>query len=284
MRYLVSILLILLALPSAAQITHPKASPFSLVEQEVGLSKISVAYSRPAVRGRTIFGHLVPYDRIWRVGANESTKITLETDMKVLGNSLAKGTYALYAFPQEDKWEIVFHTNTTHWGDGRTAYDPAEDALRVTVIPERIPYFQENFLITFDAMTHNSAEMIWIWEQTKIVIPMTVDTHGAMLGEINKQLQENPTAQTFYEAARYYQEQGMEYPLALNYLNKAIALGGDTYYFYRVKSLVEAALLDYRSAIKSAQKSMALAGIEGKDEFVRMNQENIKNWNALIKN
>jgi len=86
----------------------------------------------------------------------------------------------------------------------------------------------------------------------------------------------------FFEVAR--QEQGMEYTLALDYLNKAIALGGDTYYFYRVKSLVEAALLDYRSAIKSAQKSMDLAGIEGKDEFVRMNQENIKNWNTVIKN
>ncbi|MEB8347408.1 DUF2911 domain-containing protein [Flavobacteriaceae bacterium KMM 6898] len=273
-----------LALLSTAQITHPKASPFALVEQEVGLSKITVAYSRPATKGRAIFGHLVPYRRIWRVGANESTKITLDTDMKVLGNSLAKGTYALYAFPQEDTWEIVFHNNTTHWGDGRNDYNPAEDALRVTVIPEKAPFFQENFLITFDAMTHNSLEMIWVWEHTIVVIPMTVDTHGAMLREINKQIQENPTAQTYYEAARYYQEQGMEYPLALNYLNKAIDLGGDTYYFHRVKSLVESALEDYKAAVTSAQKSMKLAAIEGKDEFIRMNQENIKNWNTLIKN
>ncbi|MGY8914987.1 MAG: DUF2911 domain-containing protein, partial [Flavobacteriales bacterium] len=256
MRHLLSILLLFLALPSAAQITHPKASPFALVEQEVGLSKISVSYSRPAVRGRTIFGQLVPYDRIWRVGANESTKITLDTGMIVLGNTIAKGTYALYAFPQEDTWEIVFHTNTTHWGDGRTAYDPAEDALRVTVVPEKTPYFQENFLITFDNITHNSLDMIWMWEHTKVIVPITVDTQSGMLEEIKAQLQQNPTAQTYYEAARYYQEQGIEYPLALEYLNTAIALGGETYYFHRVKSLVEAALLDYRAAVKSAQKSM----------------------------
>lgn len=278
MRFLGSILLLFLAIPSAAQITHPKASPFSHVEQEVGLSKISVAYSRPAVRGRTIFGLLVPYDRIWRVGANESTKITLNTDMNVLGNTIAKGTYALYAFPMENSWEIVFHTNITHWGDGRTAYDPAEDALRVTVVPEKIAYFQENFLITFDNITHNSLDMIWMWEHTKVIIPMTVDTHSGMLEEIKAQLQQNPTAQTYYEAARYYQEQEMEYSLALEYLNKAIALGGDTYYFYRVKSLVEAAMGDYSAAVSSAQKSMRLAEKEGKDEFVRMNKENIINW------
>ncbi|MEJ1223957.1 DUF2911 domain-containing protein [Sediminicola sp. 1XM1-17] len=284
MRSILVILLICLALPSDAQITHPKASPFSQVEQEVGLSKITVDYSRPSVRGRTIFGQLVPYGRIWRVGANESTKITLDTDMKVLGNSLLKGTYALYAFPESDVWKIVFHNNTTHWGDGRTAYDAAEDALRVSVIPEKIPYFQENFLITFENITHSSLDMAWVWENTKIVVPMTVDTHSMMVEEINKQLQENPTAQTYYEAARYYQEQGMEYSLALDYLNKAIALGGDTYYFYRVKSLVEAALLDYKAAILSAQRSLELAAKEGKDEFVRMNQENIKNWNNSIKN
>ena len=278
MRGIVSILFLIMALQGAAQITHPKASPFSLVEQEVGLSKITVQYSRPAIKGRTVFGQLVPYGRIWRVGANESTKITFDTDVKVLGNSLAKGTYALYAFPQKETWEIVFHNNTTHWGDGRTNYDPAEDALRITVIPEKIPYFQENFLIAFDNITHNSLDMIWMWENTKVIVPITVDTHSAMLAEFKAQLQQNPTAQTYYEAARYYQEQGMEYALALEYLNKAIDLGGDTYYFHRVKSLVEAAMGDYTSAIISAQKSMKLAAKEGKDEFVRMNQENILNW------
>ncbi|MET6991811.1 DUF2911 domain-containing protein [Sediminicola arcticus] len=281
MRISTFILFLFLALDSAAQITHPKASPFSVMEQEVGLSKITIQYSRPAVKGRTVFGQLVPYSRIWRVGANASTKITLDSDIKVLGNTLSKGIYALYAFPNENTWEIVFHNTTTHWGDGRTAYDPAEDALRVTVIPEKIPYSQENFLITFDNITHNSLDMIWIWENAKIVVPMTVDTHNAMLGEIAKQLHQNPTAQTYYEAARYYQEQGMEYPLALEYLNKAIALGGDTYYFHRVKSLVEAALGDYKAALVSAQKSMVIAAKEGKDEFVRMNQENSINWKKI---
>lgn len=272
-----------------SQITHPKASPFSVIEQEVGLSKITIAYSRPAVRGRHIFGPqpdgqpgLVPYGRIWRVGANESTKITIDTDMQVLGNELPKGTYALYAFPGKKEWQIVFHTNTSHWGDGRKNYDANEDLFRVTVKPKKIPYHQENFLIAFDSIGHSSANMNLIWASTKVTVPITVDTDAQMEAEITKQLEENPSAQTYYEAARYLQEQGKDFERALEYLNKAIAIGGDTYYFHRVKSLVEAALGNYRAAIKSAEKSMQLAAAQEKDEFVRMNEKNIKKWKALL--
>lgn len=283
MKILVGIGFFFMVSVSPAQLKHPKASPFSTVVQEVGLSKITVAYSRPAVRGRKIFGDLVPYGRIWRVGANASTKITVDTDMEVMGHILPKGTYALYAFPHADTWEVVFHKNTAHWGDGRKAYKPQEDAFRIALVPERIPYLQENFLITFDAITHNSVYMSWIWENTKISIPITVDTHGLMLHEINKKVKDNPTAQTYYEAARYLQEQGKENLKALAYLNKALELGGDTYYFHRVKSLVEAALEDYGAAMVSAQKSLELAAEQDKDEFVRMNRKNIAYWKKLVK-
>ncbi|MGB5818104.1 MAG: DUF2911 domain-containing protein [Saonia sp.] len=277
------IVFFLLVMYASGQIQHPKASPFTTVVQEIGLSKIKVEYSRPAIRGRKIFGNLVPYGRIWRVGANASTKITVDADMNVMGKMLPKGTYALYAFPRADVWEVVFHKNTTHWGDGRKAYNSDEDVFRVRIVPEKTSYLQENFLITFDAITHNSLKMLWIWEHTKIVIPITVDTHVLMLQEIATKLSDNPTAQTYYEAARYLQEQKTEYPKALEYVNKALDVGGDTYYFHRVKSLVQAALHDYGEAIVSAQKSMELAAIQEKDEFVRMNRKNIDRWTELIK-
>ncbi|RDY57648.1 DUF2911 domain-containing protein [Flagellimonas nanhaiensis] len=275
--------LFLLVLGVNGQITHPKASPFSKIEQEVGLSKISVEYSRPAVRGREIFGNLVPYGRIWRVGANESTKITVSTDMEVMGNLLPKGTYALYAFPEAESWEMVFHTNTSHWGDGRKNYDPKEDLFRIKVTPMQISGHQENFLIAFDSITHNTTNMQLIWASTMVTIPFAVDTHGQMNAEIAKQLKENPSAQTYYEAARYLQEQGLDYERALGYLNKALEIGGDTYYFHKVKSLVEAALGDYESAIKSAGKSLEISKDLEKDEFVRMNQKNIEKWRLMLK-
>ncbi|WP_394746803.1 DUF2911 domain-containing protein [Spongiimicrobium salis] len=283
MRLALYILLFFILGSINAQIDHPKASPLATVEQSVGLSTIKVVYSRPAVKGRTIFGDLLPYGRIWRVGANESTKITTDTDMEVMGNYLPKGTYALYAFPHEKEWEIVFHKNTTHWGDGRKAYNPQEDAFRITVVPEKTADFQENFLISFDALTHNSVQMQWIWAHTKVSISMWVDTKAQMLRQIREALQNKPTAQTYYEAARYLQEEGQSYQEALSYLEKAIALAGDTYYFHRVKSLVEAAMQHYEKAINSAEKSLLLAQKEEKDEFVRMNKKNIEYWKELIK-
>lgn len=278
MKYFNSIFLIFFSSVLVAQIEAPKASPPSKVEQEVGLTKITIAYSRPGAKGRKIFGGLVPYGRIWRVGANESTKFTTDTDLTIMGKYLPKGTYALYAFPFKDHWDVAFHKNTGHWGDGRKAYDSEDDAFRIRLIPQGIPYYQENFLISFDKIDHNSMNMLWIWENTRIVIPITVETDRKMRGEINKSIKDNPTAQTFYEAARYLQEQGKAYPEALSYLNRAIELGGDTYYFYRVKSLVEAALKDYSNAIISAQKSLELAQKEDKDEFVRLNEKNIADW------
>jgi tetratricopeptide (TPR) repeat protein len=265
----------------SAQVNHPKASPLSITAQEVGLTSIKVEYSRPAVRGRKIFGGLVPYGRIWRVGANASTKITFENDVTIMGNVLEKGTYALYAFPEVEEWEIVFHENLTHWGDGRKNYNPNEDALRVKLVPGETKSFQENFLITFDKIQHNSLNLLLRWANTEIRIPIKIDTGSLMEIELVKQLKDNPTAQTYYEAARYYQEQHIKYGTALEYLKKAIELGGDTYYFHRVKSLVEAALGDFKTAISSAHKSMELAALQDKDEFVRMNEKNIAKWKRL---
>lgn len=267
---------------------HPKASPFARVEQEVGLSKITVEYSRPSARGRSLFGNqsngqpgLVPYGRIWRVGANESTKITFNTDVRIGGHNLLKGTYALYAFPEEEEWEIVFHKNTTHWGDGRTSYNPQEDAFRLPVKPVKSPEFQENFLISFDVIGHNGLNMIWKWGNTKISIPFQFDTHSIMQIQIADKLSNSPTAQTYYEIARYYQEQGIKEEETLNYINKALEIGGGTYYFHRVRSLILGDMKYYADAIEAAEASLKLAKKEGKDEFVQLNKNNIERWIIL---
>jgi len=265
-----------------AQLDHPKSSPAATVSQTVGFTMIKIDYSRPATRERKIFGGLVPYGRIWRVGANASTKFSVDSEVSIMGNVLPVGTYALYAFPEENEWEIVFHKNTSHWGDGRTNYNAEEDAFRIKVNPQSTEAHQENFMISFDNITHDSCDMIWQWAKTKVVIPIAVNTKGMMAKQIEKALQPGPSAQTYYEVARYYVEQKMNYPEALEYLNKALELGGDTYYFHRVKSLTEAALGDHKSAIKSAKKSLKIAEELGKDEFVRMNQKNIDLWSEQL--
>ncbi|WP_420845127.1 DUF2911 domain-containing protein [Maribacter litopenaei] len=248
-------------------------------------------YSRPAARGRKIFGFqadgqpaLVPYGRIWRVGANESTKITFDTDVKVNGQSLPKGQYALYVFPYSEYWDLVFHMNITHWGDGRNNYDPKEDVLRVRIRPITTLVFQENLLISFDEIGHDSVKMVIQWARTKADVLITFDTYEIMRTKIERTLKENPTAQTYYEVARYYQEEGIHLAEAISYLEKALEKGGETYYFYRVKSLVEGDLGYYDAAIQSANKSLKLAAMEDKDEFVRLNQKSIKTWEDKLEN
>ncbi|WP_405395937.1 DUF2911 domain-containing protein [Maribacter sp. Asnod2-G09] len=267
---------------------HPKASPFSKIEQEVGLSKITIEYSRPSAKGRVLFGYqpngesgLVPYGRIWRVGANESTKITFSTDVVIAGQKLFKGTYALYAFPEEEEWKIVFHNNTTHWGDGRANYNAEEDALRIHVVPIQTQDFQETFLISFDDIDHNGVIMNWNWGNTEVSIPIQFETESIFQDQINAQLLNTPTAQTYYEIARYYQEQRLKPKEALGYVDRAISMGGDTYYFHRVRSLILADLKNYKAAIIASNISIELAEKEGKDEFVRLNQNDIRRWKTL---
>lgn len=266
----------------SAQINFPRISPDCEIKQRIGLTDISIQYGRPSKRGRQVMGVLVPYGRIWRVGANESTKITTSDDLVVAGNKLPAGTYALYAFPYEDRWQMVFHTNTTHWGDGRSDYDPAEDAFRFWVTPEMLQDTIESLTIEFTNFTHQSADLTISWECTRIRFPIEVDTHRKVMAEIQQQIKINPTADTYYQSARYLQEEGRDPEQALAWLNKALEIGGDTYYFHRVKSLVEAELGQYEAAIASATKSKALAAQQGKDEFVRMNERNIAKWRNLL--
>ena len=282
MKKLIYLFILILGFGLQAQISHPRISPKAVTEQVIGLTQIQVEYSRPGVRGRKIMGELVPYNRIWRVGANESTKFTTDTNIEIQGNLLRAGTYALYAFPTEKEWQIAFHANTDHWGDGRDAYKPEEDLFRITAVPQVVEDLQENFLITFDRIDHNGADMILQWEYTRLIIPIRTDTKAHMKEEITLQIEKNPSAQTYYEAGRYLLEQSDDAETALSYINKAIAIGGDTYYYYRVKSELEASLGKFSNAILSAQRSLELADALGKDEFVRMNKRNIENWqNAL---
>ena len=266
-----------------AQINPPLVSPRSIIQQYIGLIEVTVDYSRPGKRGRQVMGNLVPYGRIWRVGANESTKITFSDDVKVAGHHIPKGTYALYAFPYEKEWIIIIHKNTQHWGDGRNEYNEKEDLVRFKVKPEKLPYLQETFLITFDELTHKSARMKWLWENTSVSFVIEVDTDKKMMEQIEEAIKTNPTADTYYQSARYLQEEGKMQQQALVWLQKAHDLAGDKYYIHRVWSLVLAQVEDYAEAIVHAEKSKELAALEGKDEFVRMNEVSIITWKGFLK-
>jgi len=168
----ISLLLALSALPAAAQTLRlPRPSPNATLTQSVGLTDITIKYSRPGVKGRQIWGALVPWDTIWRTGANEATTINFSDDVTVEGQKLAKGTYALFTIPGKDEWSVGFNSQADQWGAFN--HDKSKDVLIVKVKPEA-GEFREWMEFEIPEMTTDTAKIALRWE--KIVVPFTVDT------------------------------------------------------------------------------------------------------------
>ena len=167
------------------QLTTPRVSPHARLAQTVGLTDLSVDYHRPAVAGRTVWGDLVPYGEVWRAGANENTVFETTTDIEVEGAPLPAGRYGLHMIPTEDDWTVAFSTMDAAWGS--YSYDPAEDALRVTVTPQDAPP-QERLAYRFDAPDDDSATLVLSWAGREVPVRITADTPSVVLASMEREL------------------------------------------------------------------------------------------------
>jgi hypothetical protein len=184
----------------------PTLSPLAEVTQEVGLTQVKLSYARPSAKGRKVFGGLVPYNEVWRTGANASTKLTFAQDAKLEGNNLKAGTYALYTIPGETEWTVIIHTNTRHRSIAGDVYKPVEDAFRFKVKPARTSGFVETFTIGFGDITARSCSVIVAWENTEIRFRIDFDVDA----EVDKQIAALASTaggishQNLFLAAEYY--------------------------------------------------------------------------------
>lgn len=172
-----ALLLTLIASPALAQERgndEARPSPNATVSQTIGTTIATVGYSRPSVRDREIFGGLVPFDAVWRTGANEATTISFSSDVMVEGQMLAAGTYGLFTIPSQDSWTIIFNNTAEQWGS--MGYDDAQDALRVTVEPMANAPMQEQFEIRFTNVTDDAATMILHWDT--VGVPVQIMAHS----------------------------------------------------------------------------------------------------------
>jgi hypothetical protein len=182
----------------AQQVRTPRPSPSSTLTQTVGLTDITIKYSRPGVKGRTIWGDLVPYGKVWRTGANEATTISFSDDVMVGGQKLAKGTYSLHTTPGQNEWTIHFNSVADQWGS--YSYDPAKDVVKVTAKPESAD-FREWLTFEVPEMTTDTAKVVIRWE--KIAVPFTVDTQSTARTLASLKRAMEPTWQTPYMAASF---------------------------------------------------------------------------------
>lgn len=259
-----------------AQVKTPAASPAAKVMQTVGLTEVSIAYSRPGVKGRTIFGDLVPYDKMWRTGANKNPIITFSDDVMVGETALKKGEYAIFTKPGKMEWEVYFYTDTNNWGTPET-WDEAKVAAKVMAKPMSLNHSLESFTMSIHNISDGGASLTIAWDKTAIQVPFTVPTDATVMASIDK-IMAGPSANDYYNAARYYKDSGKDMAQALTWINKSLKMGGDKFWILRHKSLIQAKLGDKKGAIATAKKSKELAAAAGNDGYVKMNTVSIAEW------
>lgn len=271
----------ILSLALNAQITTPQPSPASKIEQKVGLTDVTIEYSRPSMKGRTIFGDLVPFDKMWRFGANKNTTITFSDDVKVGENELKAGSYAIFAKPSLTSWEIYFYSDTNNWGTPRE-WDDAKVAAKVSAASNSIPFDVETFTLDINNLTNNGATLDIIWEKTYLAVPFTVPTSKAVEASIDK-VMGGPGAGDYYSAAVYYLQEGKDINKAKMWIDKAIDLTKDQprFWYLRQQSLIYSKAGDVKGAIEAAKKSLAGAEAAGNADYVKMNKESIAKWSKM---
>lgn len=269
----------LISLCANAQIQSPQPSPFSKVEQKVGLTDVTLEYSRPGMRGRQVFGNLVPYGQIWRTGANENTKITFSDDVKIGGKELKKGTYALYTRPNRDSWEVIFYSDTNNWGNPQK-WDESKVALTTSAQVTELPFPMETFTIFFDDLSNDGAVINLVWENTVATVPFSVPTDAKATASIER-VMNGPSASDYFAAATYYHDSGKDLKKAKEWIDKAVGMHDqDVFWMLRRKSLIEADLGLKKDAIASAKRSLAAAEKAKNADYVKMNKDSLKEWGA----
>ncbi len=274
---LLTLLFVLTAINFQAQITTPQPSPTSKVEQKVGLTDVTLEYSRPAMRGRTIFGDLVPFGEKWRTGANSNTKITFGDDVIIDGKTLAKGTYAIYTIPQKDAWDVIFYSDASNWGLPQE-WDDSKVALTTNVKTMEVSQ-TESFTIEFgDVSNPNSGELKILWGKTGISFPIVVPTDKIAMASIQATMAGDPKENDYFSAGSYYHHSGKDLSQALVWVSKAVEMKPDAYWMLREKSLIQAEMGDKKGAIATAKQSLEVATKAGNKDYMKMNEESITKW------
>ena len=263
-----------------AQVKTPQPSPHSTLTQVVGLTDVTVDYSRPSAKGRVIFGDLVPFGKLWRTGANANTTVSFSEDVIINGTTLKKGKYALYTTPKADMWEVIFYTDSDNWGTPDN-WDANKVAVLVNVDPVALNNFVESFTINVNNLTNDSATLDIAWEKTMVSVKFDVPTQKTAMASIDKTLA-GATAGDYFSSAQYFFQSNGDMNKALDYVNKAISMakaGEDVPFWYlRQKSLIQAKLGDKVGAIATAKLSLAGAEKAKNNDYIKMNNDSIKDW------
>ena len=250
-----------------AQLKIPAASPSQTTKQSFALGDITLDYSRPAVKGRTIFGDLVPYDKVWRTGANATSKITFSSDVKLEGKDVKAGTYGLFTIPGKTSWEVMLSKDLA-LGANVGAYNKENEVVRVAVKPTTLPFKVETFTINIADIQPNSAVLEIMWDKTRVPVMITADIDQTIVKNIEASLASDKPA--YFEAASYYYDTNRDLKQALGWVTKATEQNPKAFWVMLLKARIELKLKEKASAIASAEKTVALASEAKNADYVKM--------------
>ncbi len=231
----------------------PAPSPKARAEQRVGITDFAIDYSSPGVKGRPIWGALVPYNQLWRTGANSATKLTASRDFSFGGKAIPAGSYSIFTIPTSSSWTVILNSD---WEQGGTdSYDEKKDVARITVTPEPLPAVRERMTFLYSDTTDSSANLDLEWEKLRVRIPLTVDTKAQVMKGIDSSLSD--AWRPHFMAARYMLDSGGDLNQALAYINTSIGIQPGWWNNW-IKAQVLAKLGKKSEAITVAQQSQNL--------------------------
>ena len=255
----------------AQTIKTPAPSPTQTIKQDFALSSIEVVYSRPSAKGRTIFGDLVPYGKMWRTGANGATKVTFGEDVKVGGVAVKAGTYALYSIPSKDEWEIIINKGANN--GGLNGYKAEDDVARFKVKPSTLPFNVETFTIMLTDQTASSLKLFVIWGNQEAGFSVEANIDASIMKQIDGAM--NVDNRPYFAAASYYFEAGKDMAKALEWANKAVDAQPKAYWIAHLKAKIQAKMGDKAGAVTAAKRSLELAKEAKNNDYIRMNEKSI---------
>ena len=271
---MVSILL-LTSLSTFAQLNFPNASPDGEFKQQVGFLDISVKYSRPGAKGRTVFGGLVPYGELWRTGAHDATTIQFSDTLTLNDQVIPAGTYSLFTIPEKDEWTIILNKATEM--HGTSDYTPDQDLVRFKVKSEKSSRYYETFTIEVTDLIANGASLYLIWENTQAKIKIQTDADQVVMAEINNRInvKKEDRASLFYQASLYYFNNKKDIKQAYAWIKTANQKSQEAGYL-QLQGKIETELGDKVNAIKSLNASTELAKTKKLDQIISANEKLIK--------
>ena len=264
-----------------AQVETPQPSPFTKIEQKVGLTDVTLEYSRPSMKGRKIFGDLVPYGKMWRAGANKNTMVTFSDDVTIGDSTLKAGSYSIFITPTEKAWTVYFYTDTENWGTP-AEWDDTKVAAKVGAEVYEMPMNVETWTIGIDDLTNSSASIGFVWENTYAAVSFEVPTEKKVSASIER-VMAGPSPNDYYSAAVYNLSEGKNLKMAMEWIDKAVEMTSDQprFWYLRQQSLIHAAMGDKKGAIEAAKKSLSGAKEAKNEDYIKMNMDSLKEWGAM---